>query len=151
MRRLLVVAEAAASELVVVGADVGIVQGRGGGLQAEGVDESVVVDEPGVHGFQLAGLAGDGRGAGVVLAGLGVGVAAGGVAELCEHPGAEDRTEAGLAAVDLNVRVQAKSGLDLALEGGDLGVQRGQDRRRGADGGRVGAGHDLGLAEVLSA
>ena len=35
------------------------------------------------------------------------------VAELCEHPGTEDDTEAGLAAVDLNVRVLAKTLLHL--------------------------------------
>jgi hypothetical protein len=33
-------------------------------------------------------------------------------------------------------------GLHLVFHGGDLGVQDGQDRDRGAHGGRVGAGDD---------
>ena len=49
-----------------------------------------------------------GRGAGVVLAGLRGGVAARVVAELAEHPGAEDGCQAGLGQVDLSVRVPAK-------------------------------------------
>ncbi len=64
-----VVAQAAAAELVVVGVDVGVVHGGGEGLLVEGVDEAVVVDEPGVHGPQFAGLAGDGCGAGGSFAG----------------------------------------------------------------------------------
>src|SRR5215470_9684845 len=83
------VAEAAGALLVVVGA------GSGGGCQGseclavEGVAEPVVVHMPGQDGFALAGFAGDRAGGGVVLAGLGAGVAARVVAEFCEHPGAE--------------------------------------------------------------
>ena len=68
------------------------------------------MDVAGQDELLLAGLAGDRAGAGVVLAGLGVGVAVGVVAELGEHPGAEDDAEAGLAEVDLSVRVLAKMG-----------------------------------------
>jgi hypothetical protein len=46
-------------------------------------------------------------------------------AELAEHPGADQVTEAGLAPVDLRVRVPAKTRLDLPLQGHDLGVQCG--------------------------
>src|SRR5829696_5001662 len=50
---------------------------------------------------------------GVVLAALGVGVANWVVAELGEHPGAENDPQAGLAEVDLSVRVLAKTLLHL--------------------------------------
>src|SRR5438309_7652501 len=49
------------------------------------------------------------------------------VAELGKHPGAEHDTQAGLAEVDLSVRVLAKMGLDLLFHGGDLGVQRSEE------------------------
>lgn len=133
-----VVADVAGSELVVEGADFGVVEDRAGCLHVEGVDESVVVDEPGVDGAHLAGLAGDRAGAGVVLAGFGGGVAALGVSELGEHPGAEDDADAGLAEDDLSVRVPTKMGLDLALQGLDLAFQDGQDRDEGLYGGGVG-------------
>ena len=38
------------------------------------------------------------------------------VAELCQHPGAEDRSQAGLGQDDLSVRVPPKMGLDLPLQ-----------------------------------
>jgi hypothetical protein len=66
------------------------------------------VHEPGDDDFPLAGGSGDGRGAGVVLAGLGGRVAVRVVAEFCEHPGTEDWSQAGLGQVDLSVRVLAK-------------------------------------------
>ena len=78
--------------------------------------------------------------AGVVLAGLGRGVAVVVVAELGEHPGAEDRPQAGLGQDDLSVRVLAKMGLDLPLQGLDLLVEGGQDRDQGAHRGGVGGG-----------
>ena len=53
------------------------------------------------------------------------------VAELGEHPGAEDVSQAGLGQVDLSVRVPAKIRLHLALQGLDLLVQHG-DHRDGA-------------------
>jgi hypothetical protein len=56
----------------------------------------------------LAGGPGDRAGAGVVLAGLGGGVAGGVVPELGEHPGAGDLSEAGHGEVDLSVRVREK-------------------------------------------
>src|SRR2546427_7232470 len=94
--------------LVVVGAGAGGCVQRGEGPGHEGVDEPVVVDEPGSDDLLLARGAGDGAGAAVVLAGFRVGVPAGVVAEFAEHPGAEDGCQAGLGLVDLSVRVPAK-------------------------------------------
>ena len=54
---------------------------------------------------------------GVVPAGLAVGVAVRVVAELCEHPGAEDGAHAGLGQVDLSVRVPAENAPPPALAG----------------------------------
>ena len=71
--------------------------------------------------------------AGVVLACLGVDVAVGVVAEFAEDPGGENRVEAGLAGVDLNVRVSAKMGAHHLAELVDLGVTGGwgpSERRR---------------------
>src|SRR4051812_49656421 len=51
----------AAAEFVVVGVGAGVVQDRGAGLHVQGVDEAVVVDEPGVDGFGFAGLASSGE------------------------------------------------------------------------------------------
>src|ERR1035437_6050855 len=62
--------------------------------------------------FLLARGPGDGAGAGVVLGGAGSGVAGRVVAELGEHPGAQDGPQSGLAEVDLSVRVLTKTGLD---------------------------------------
>ena len=42
------------------------------------------------------------------------------VAELCEHPGAQDGPQSGLAEVDLSVRLLTKTGLDWSFQGGDL-------------------------------
>src|SRR6266545_1783002 len=88
--------------------------GAGRGVQRrerpghERVDEPVVVNEPGGDDLLLARGAGDRAGAAVVLAGLRVGVPAGVVAELAEHPGAEDGRQAGLGLVDLRVRVAGR-------------------------------------------
>lgn len=84
-----VVACAAGSLPVVAGACAGRKPQGGECLGEEGIDEPVVVDEPGQRDLLLAGRAGDWGGPGVVLAGLSGGVPAGGVAGLCEHPGAE--------------------------------------------------------------
>jgi hypothetical protein len=59
------------------------------------------------------------------------GVPGGVIAGLCEHPGAEDRSQPGLRHDDLRVRVLPKIGLDLPLQGFDLIVQRAQDRSQG--------------------
>ena len=61
---------AAGTVAVVVGAGAGRGLQCGEGLQAERVDEPVVVDVAGGDDLLLAGLAGDGAGAGVVAAGL---------------------------------------------------------------------------------
>ena len=84
------VAGPAGAELVVVGAGAGRGGEGGEGLPVEGVAEPVVVHVAGQDGLLLAGLAGDRAGGGVVLAGLRGGVAVRVVAELAEHPGAED-------------------------------------------------------------
>src|ERR1700730_10941392 len=87
------VADVAGSERVVVGAGTRRGLQRGEGLNAERVDEPVVVDVAGQDGPFLPGSAGDRAGSGVVLAGFGVGVAAWRVAELGEHPGTEDPSQ----------------------------------------------------------
>src|SRR6266700_3970035 len=100
--------DSAGAEAVVEGAGARRgVQGREG-LGVERVNQPVVVDEPGGDDLLLPGRAGDGTGGGVVPAGLAVGVAVRGVAELAEHPGAEDSAHAGLGPVNLSVRVAAK-------------------------------------------
>ena len=50
------------------------------------------------------------------------------VAELAEHPGAEDLAEPGLATVDRDVRVPAKMGTDLPFQGTDLRGEDGEHR-----------------------
>src|SRR5215469_3406811 len=92
-----VVLGAAGAELVVVAADVGVVQNRAGGLSLEGVDEPIVVNVAGRDDAHLPGLPGDRTGPRIVLAILGAAVTARGIPEFCEHPGTEDRAEAGLA------------------------------------------------------
>jgi hypothetical protein len=84
-------------------------------LAAQRVDEPVVVYVARQHGLLLAGLAGDRGRAGVGFTGSGVDVAGGVVAELGKHPGAEHDAKAGLAQIDLSVRVLAKMRLDLAF------------------------------------
>jgi hypothetical protein len=86
-----------------------------------------------------------------VFAGLGIGVADLVIAELCQHPGAEHDTEAGLAEVDLSVRVLGKICLHLLLGSGDLRVEDGKDRYLHTDGDGVGGGHGWVLAQVLGA
>ena len=54
-----VVLGAAGAELVVVGADFGIVQNRAGCLSLEGVDEPIVVNVAGRNDSHLPGLPGD--------------------------------------------------------------------------------------------
>src|SRR5215218_8116091 len=100
-----VVVGAAGSLPVVVGPGARRVVQRGERLGHECVDEPVVVDEPGGDDLLLARGSGDRAGPGVVLAGLGAGVPVVVVAELCEHPGAEDRSQTGLGQYDLSVRV----------------------------------------------
>src|SRR5215218_8607055 len=103
-----VVAGAAGAELIVVGA--GPWGGRQGtkGLLVERVGEAVVAHEPSHDDLLLAGLLGHRGAAGVVLASPHIPVAAGVVAELPEHPGAQHAAQPRLAAVDLSVRVPAK-------------------------------------------
>src|SRR5215510_11570228 len=65
----------------------------------ERVDEPAVADEPGGNDLLLARRAGDRAGTAVILAGLAAGVPVRVIAELAEHPGAEDRAQAGLGLV----------------------------------------------------
>jgi len=97
--------------------------GNGDPGRAKGVDQPVVVDAAGQQQLLPAGLASDRAGGGVVLAGSGIGVAAGVIAELGKHPGGEDLAKAGLATVDLSVPVPAKMRLDLLLHASDLGIE----------------------------
>ena len=73
------------------------------------------------------------------------------VAELAEHPGAEDRSQPGLGAEDLSVRVPAKIRLHLLLQDADLLVQGDDHRDQGPDGGGVGGGQGRRLAQLLAA
>ena len=70
------------------------------------------------------------------------------VAGLCEHPGAEDSSQAGLGGDDLSVRVLPEIGVHLPLQGFDLLVQRDQDRDQGTHRGGVGGRHNIRLAQV---
>src|ERR1035438_916744 len=90
------VAGPAAAMGVVAGPGTGRSVEGGEGLAVESVAEPVVVHVPGHHGLPLPGLAGDRAGGRVVLAGLGRGAAVRVVAELGQHPGTEDRSQAGL-------------------------------------------------------
>src|SRR5918995_2823639 len=80
----------------------GIVEG-GEPLQQQCIAKPSVAGEPGQDNSFGPGGFGDGRHAGVVLPGFGVDVTLGVVTELGKHPGTEDESEAGLAAVDLSV------------------------------------------------
>lgn len=91
-----VVVEPAGALSVVVGARPGRGLQRRLCLQHEGVDEPVVVHVSGGDELPFARGAGDRAGAGIVLAVLCGDVAGGVVTELGEHPGTEDRGQAGL-------------------------------------------------------
>ena len=86
----------------------------------QGVGQPPVAHVAGEDDALLARGAGDRGLSSAVLPGPGPGVAVGVVTELAEYPGAEQVTEAGLAAVDLSVRVPANMGLDLLPQSGDL-------------------------------
>src|SRR5216683_7223780 len=86
----IVVFDAAGAEVVVEGAGAGRGVQGGEGLGVQRVDEPVVVDEPGGDDLLLPGGSGDRAGGGVVPPALAVGVPVRVVAELAEHPGAED-------------------------------------------------------------
>jgi len=101
--------------------------------------------------FLLARGSGDGAGAGVVLAGSGAVVAGVVLAELREHPGAQDGPQSGLAEVDLSVRVLTKTGLDLPFQGCDLLIGRRDQGGQGADSRAVGGRDKRWLPKVLGA
>jgi hypothetical protein len=142
---------AAGAELVVVGAGA-----RGGGQRAErlpvnGVGGVTVAHEPREDSPLLPGRSSDRAGPGIVLAGAGVSVTAGVVAELGEHLGTEDLPQAGLGQDDLSVRVPAKMGLHLGFHHGGLLLQDADHRNRSADGGGISCGDNLGLGQLLAA
>src|ERR1035437_3205662 len=146
-----VIADVAVPQCVVVGAGSrGSAQGTEC-LLVQGIGQSLVTHVPGQDDFLLARGPGDGAGAGVVLAGTGALVASGVVAELCEHPGAQDGPQSGLAEVDLSVRVPAKTGLDRSFQGGDLLVAGRDQGGQGADRRAVGGRDKRRLGEVLRA
>ncbi len=103
--------------------------------QPAGVDESRVAFEP--CDYRLGGARGDGdgRSAGVVAARFGILVAVRGIAELCEHPGAEDVSEPGKAEDQLGVRVLVKTFDKPRFNLGDLSVERRDDRHQSGCGG----------------
>ena len=105
-----VVAAAASADGVGVDPRAGAGGQRAERLLVRGVGEAVVTGVTGQYDLLLARGAGDRGGAGVVLASSGVVVAVRVVAELTEHPGAEDLSQPGLGAVDLSVRVPATRG-----------------------------------------
>src|SRR5215472_12800048 len=115
-----VVLQSAVAEPVIVSTGTGRGVQGGERLGVERVDEPVVVHEPGGYDLPLPGGPGDRAGGGVVPAGLAVGVAARVIAEFCEHPGAEDGSQAGLGQVDLSVRVPPKMVPHLPFKSGDL-------------------------------
>jgi hypothetical protein len=63
------------------------------------------------------------------------------VSEFGGHPGAEDHAEAGLAQVDLNVRVPAKTLLRLVFQHSGLVDHLGGHRQQRGHGGGVGRHH----------
>ena len=71
------------------------------------------------------------------------------VAELCEHPGTEDLSQARLGQHDLSVRVPAKMRLHLPLQSHDLFVEHDQDRGQSTGRDGVSLVHDSGLGQVL--
>jgi len=73
------------------------------------------------------------------------------VSELGKHPGTKNGCQAGLAEVDLSVRVLTKMGLDLLLQGLDLRVQGDQDRYLGTYGRRIGGSDQLRQAQLRTA
>src|SRR6188472_1224188 len=103
------------------------------------------------HQLRFPRLAGDWAGAGIVFATPRVGVAVRVVSELGKHPGTKNGCQAGLAEVDLSVRVLTKMGLDLLLQGLDLRVQGDQDRYLGTYGRRIGGSDQLRQAQLRSA
>jgi hypothetical protein len=120
-------------------------------LLVEGVGQAAVAGVAGQHRPGLPGGSGDRGHPGVVLTGPGVGVAVGVIAELGKHPGTEDLSEPGLAAVDLNVRVPAKTRLHLTFQHVGLAGQLGDHRKQCLRGGGVGTNHTGTGRQLLGA
>ena len=73
------------------------------------------------------------------------------VAELAEHPGAEDRSQAGLGQDDLSVRVRPKMRLHLPFHHLDLRVEGRDDRGQCPHHRSAGRGDHGGLGQLLLA
>src|SRR5665811_856790 len=144
-----VVADVAVPQRVVVGAGSRRSAQGAERLLVQGIGQALVAHISGQDDFLLARGSGDGAGAGVVLTGTGTGVAGGVVAELCEHPGAQDGPQSRLAEVDLSVRVPAKTGLDRPFQGGNLLVAGRDQGGQGPDRRAVGGRDNRRLGEVL--
>src|SRR5664279_164724 len=129
------VADVPGAEGLVVGLAAGGAPHRAEGPLLQRVAESFVAGVAGHNDLLGPGGSGDGGRAGVGLAGLGVDIPAGVVAELAEDPGREDHTEAGQTGVELSVPVTTKmlghhlaEGVDLLVQGADDRDLRGHDR-----------------------
>src|ERR1035437_1003833 len=117
----------------------------------QGIGQALVTHVTGQDDFLLARGPGDGAGAGVVFAGTGTVVACWVVAELCEHPSAQDGPQSGLAEVDLSVRVPTKTGLDRPFQGRDLLIAGRDQGSQGTDRRTVGGRDNRRLGKVLGA
>src|SRR5437764_2933148 len=96
--------------------------------------QATVSYDPGEHDLALARRLRDRGGARIALPRLSIDVASPVIAELCEHPGAEDKAESGMTEDDLGVRVCFKRALQLVLECDELCVHLGQDPHADLDG-----------------
>src|SRR6201996_1274169 len=104
----LVVGVPGGSMLVVVGAGAGAGGQGGKGPQVDRVGEALVAGVAGQHGPPGARSTRDGGRSGVVFATLGGGVPAWCIAELAEHPGAQDGPQSWQGTDHLRVRVRIK-------------------------------------------
>ena len=135
--------------LLVVGLGAGGAAHRGERPLLRGIAQSFVARVAGHHDLLGAGGLGDRCCPGVGLASLGIDIPAGVIAELAEHPGGQDGTQARQAGEDLSVRVLAKMLGHHLLEGVDLGVQGGDQSDLRTHRGRVGRLDRSRLAQLL--
>src|SRR5713226_239391 len=108
--------------------------------QVAGVGEPAVARYPSENDLASTRGLGDGRGAGIVLAGLRIQESSSVITEFGHSPGAEDKTESRQTEVDLGVRVHFKTRGQLLLEGCNLQVELFDDCHGGGDAMAVGFG-----------